>query len=133
MNPKQIFPTTQGRGGTRRNWAIVGIWLLADLMLRGASAATGDAALTNDQSPHKWASSLPSATPQRHVMTTLSYDDLGSHIGERMLITTIYGDLRDVRIESYANEELLVRVGVVGGYATQHIQRNKIRLIRDPE
>ena len=83
--------------------------------------------------PRKWASSLPTAT-KRHEIKTLTYDELAQHIGERMLITTNpFGDVRDVIIESYSRQELLVRARVVGGYATQHIPRDKVRSVRDPD
>jgi hypothetical protein len=132
MNPLHEIPLTQTRMGRGGRWALVGIWLLAEL-LPGAASAAPVAAVAAAPSPHKWASSLPSATSQRHVTTTLAYEELAGQVGERVLITTVYGDLRDVRIESYSNDEILVRVGVVGGYATQHIQRSQIRLIRDPD
>jgi hypothetical protein len=142
MNSAKLFPGTQARIGRRNIRAIVGIWLLASLLFHDASAtlaatsavaATGAASTTSAQAPRKWASSLPSAAPKRHVTTTLSYDELANHIGERVLITTVYGDLRDVSVESYSEQELLVRVMVIGGYATQHIQRSQIRSIRDPD
>jgi len=83
--------------------------------------------------PRKWASSLPTAK-KRHEIKTLTYDDLAQHIGERMLITTNpFGDVRDVIIESYSKQELLVRARVVGGYATQHIARGQVRSVRDPD
>jgi hypothetical protein len=83
--------------------------------------------------PRKWASSLPTAT-KRHEIKTLTYDDLAQHVGERILITTNpFGDVRDVIIESYSKQELLVRARVVGGYATQHIARGQVRSVRDPD
>ena len=129
MNPTQVISAPQGQVRRGTGWAIIGLWLAADLLLGGASAAAPPPA----SSPRKWASSLPSMAPKRHVLTTLAYEDLGRHIGERMLITTHYGDLRDVIIETYSAQELLVRVPVIGGYATQHIQRSQIRSIRDPQ
>ena len=83
--------------------------------------------------PHKWASSLPTTATKRREIKTLAYSDLAQHIGQRMLIITEpFGDTRDVIIESYSAQELLVRARVVGGYATQHIPRAKVRAVRDP-
>ena len=61
----------------------------------------------------------------------LSYEDLNHHIGGRVLITTQFGDVRDVTIESYSKNEIGVRAYVTGGYMTQHIQRSQIRSIKD--
>ena len=61
----------------------------------------------------------------------LQYDELSHHVGGRVLITTQFGDLRDVTIESYAKNEIVVRAYVTGGYMTQHIQRSQIRLIQN--
>jgi hypothetical protein len=81
--------------------------------------------------PH-WASSLPVADNARQQATALTYDDLGQHIGERMLITTIYGDVRRVTIDAYSKQEIIVRAYVIGGYMTQHIPRSQIRSVRTP-
>jgi len=81
--------------------------------------------------PH-WASSLPTTTTARHEAATLAFDDLKEHIGERMLITTNFGDVRDVTIDSFSKNEVIVRAYVIGGYMTQHIQRSQIRSVRTP-
>jgi hypothetical protein len=116
--------------------------MILGLSLAGTSLAapTNSAKRADAASPaaaaapaHKWASSLPSAAPVRHGIVTLAYDELSRHVGERILITTVYGDLRDIVIETYGAQELLVRARVVGGYATQHIARDQIRTIRDPD
>ncbi len=139
-----IAPTGR-RAGRAAHLIAAGAWLLVALPFEvGASAAGAPTAGSPGESApaigaaaaapvrRKWASSLPTSAPQRHSVTSLSYEALSQHIGDRVLITTIYGDLRDVKIESYSIQELLVRVGVVGGYATQHIMRSQIRSIRDP-
>jgi len=63
---------------------------------------------------------------------TLTFDDLGQHLSERVLITTVFGDVRDVTIESATKQEVVVRAYVIGGYMTQHISRSQIRSIRTP-
>jgi len=80
--------------------------------------------------PH-WASSLPKPASASHGPAMLQYDELSHHVGGRVLITTQFGDLRDVTIESYAKNEIVVRAYVTGGYMTQHIQRSQIRLIQN--
>ncbi len=127
MNPVQRFFPLEARLRRGSCATAIAAWCLLGLLLAGgASAATAPA-------KRKWASSLPSSAPARRQVRSLTYDELKQHIGERMLITTIYGVLRDVVIESYSSQELVVRTRVVGGYATQHIQRSQIRSIRDPE
>jgi len=39
MNAVQLFFSTQGRVGRKTYWAIVGIWFLIDLLLRGGVSA----------------------------------------------------------------------------------------------
>lgn len=78
----------------------------------------------------RWASSLPTAVV-RHQITTLNYEDVASHIGERVLITTIYGEKREGKVEDYSPQQIGLRVSVGVGYAIQHLERNQIRSIRD--
>lgn len=59
----------------------------------------------------------------------LTYDDLAEHVGDRMLVTTIYGDKRIGRIESFSKRDIGLRVYVAAGYAIQHIERSQIRSI----
>ena len=42
MNPVHLFFSTQGRVGRGTYWAIVGIWFLIDLLLRGGVSAAAN-------------------------------------------------------------------------------------------
>lgn len=134
----RFFPT-RSRAAQGLALSALALCLLVGVGATGpaSAATTGSApplAAGTAQPARKYASSLPSAAPVRHVITTLAYDDLSRHIGERILITTAaFGDVRDVVIESYSRDEILVRARVTGGYATQHIARGQIRTIRDPD
>jgi hypothetical protein len=59
----------------------------------------------------------------------LTYDDLAEHVGDRMLITTIYGDKRIGRIETFSKRDIGLRVYIAAGYAIQHIERGQIRSV----
>ncbi|MFA6985293.1 MAG: hypothetical protein WC213_03710 [Arenimonas sp.] len=76
------------------------------------------------------ASSLPTAVARREIKS-LTYEDVGNHIGERLLITTIYGQKREGKVEDYSTQQIGLRVSVGAGYAIQHIERKQIRSIRD--
>ncbi|MFA6987336.1 MAG: hypothetical protein WC213_14175 [Arenimonas sp.] len=78
----------------------------------------------------RWASSLPTAVV-RHQVTSLNYEDVASHIGDRVLITTVHGQKREGKVESYSTQQIGLRVSVGVGYAIQHLERNQIRSIRD--
>lgn len=78
----------------------------------------------------RWASSLPTAVV-RHEIKSLNYEDVATHIGERVLITTIYGEKREGKVEDYSPQQIGLRVSVGAGYAIQHLERNQIRSIRD--
>lgn len=78
----------------------------------------------------RWASSLPTAVV-RHEIRSLNYEDVATHIGERLLITTIYGEKREGKVEDYSTQQIGLRVSVGAGYAIQHLERNQIRSIRD--
>lgn len=60
---------------------------------------------------------------------TIAFSDAGQHIGDHVVVITIYGDKRRGDIETANGKQIGLRVYVGGGYAIQHIERNYIRSI----
>ncbi|MEO6172695.1 MAG: hypothetical protein ABIP02_06220, partial [Arenimonas sp.] len=59
----------------------------------------------------------------------IEFSDAGKHLGDRVIVMTIYGDKRRGEIESANGKDVGLRVYVGQGYAIQHIERSYIRSI----
>ncbi|MGH8105396.1 MAG: hypothetical protein ACREO2_03705, partial [Arenimonas sp.] len=60
---------------------------------------------------------------------TIAFSDAGKHIGDRVVVITVYGDKRRGDIETANGKDIGLRVYVGQGYAIQHIERSYIRSI----
>ena len=76
------------------------------------------------------ASSLPpkagSARVQPH---SLAFENLHQHLGASIVLTTIYGDRREGKVDSVSGSTLRLRVSVGAGYAVTNFERARIRSI----
>ena len=75
------------------------------------------------------ASSLPPKQGTRRSFRPLRFEDLSQHLGERIQLTTIYGDRMDGRVESVSGNLLRLRSAPGMGYAITNFERSKIRSI----
>jgi hypothetical protein len=76
------------------------------------------------------ASSLPAKGNQaRTGPHPLSFDELRQHAGDRVVLTTIYGDRIEGRVESVSGQTLRLRVSAGLGYAITNFERARIRSI----
>ena len=75
------------------------------------------------------ASSLPAKKGARRTFQQLRFDELTLHIGERVQLTTVYGDKMDGRVESVSGNLLRLRSAPGMGYAITNFERSKIRSI----
>jgi hypothetical protein len=78
------------------------------------------------------ASSLPPRGGQaRNQAKTLAFAELPGHVGERLEITTIFGDRYAGQLESVTGRTLRLRQSRGLGYAITNFEQDKVRLIRD--
>lgn len=75
------------------------------------------------------ASSLPTPSNARAQARALAFDELGNHLGRRIVLTTIYGDQREGRIDSVAGSTLRLHISAGTGFAVTNFERAKIRSI----
>ena len=78
------------------------------------------------------ASSLPPRGGSQRVQPkTITFSELPRHVGERLEITTIYGDRHAGQLESVSGKTMRLRRSAGIGYAVTNFDQEKIRLIRD--
>lgn len=108
----------------RRIGTLCGIALL--VLAAGASAQmTPTRRTTADGRP--LASSLPARNVARVQPRPLAFEELGQHVGDRVVLTTIYGDHREGRIDNVTGSTLRLRTSAGTGYAVTNFERAKIR------
>jgi len=107
------------------------------------AGADGDA-----QNPNHWKPTVPttrttadgrplaSSLPPRGGLArsqakTIAFAELPRHVGERVEITTIYGDRHAGLLESVTGRTMRLRQSAGLGYAITNFEQDKIRLIRD--
>ena len=82
--------------------------------------------MTSDGRP--LASSLPpkasSGRAQPHPVT---FEELRQHLGASIMLTTIYGDHREGKVDSVGGSTLRLRISAGAGYAVTNFERAKIR------
>ena len=76
------------------------------------------------------ASSLPAkGGAGRTQPRSLAFEELGQHLGDRIILTTIYGVRIEGRVESVLGSTLRLRVSAGLGYAITNFEHAKIRSI----
>ena len=76
------------------------------------------------------ASSLPpKGNAKRVPFQRIAFEELSQHIGDKIQITTIYGERLDGRVESVSGGNLRFRSSPAMGYAVTNFDRSKIRSI----
>ena len=76
------------------------------------------------------ASSLPpKGGARRAAFQRIAFEDLAQHVGDRIQVTTIYGDRIDGRLEGVGGSLLRLRSAPAMGYAITNFERSKIRSI----
>ena len=76
------------------------------------------------------ASSLPPKGGSAHVQPRpMTFEELGKHVGARIILTTIYGDRREGHVESVSGQTLHMRTAAGLGYAVTNFEHAKIRSI----
>jgi hypothetical protein len=83
--------------------------------------------LTADGKP--LASSLPQKGAQRARNQPLAFEELSSHVGDRIIVTTIYGDRHEGKIEQVVGTTLRLRSAPGMGSAITNFERAKVRSI----
>jgi hypothetical protein len=107
--------------------------LVASLLLASPPAAAQQAdgrttRTTVDGRP--LASSLPAkGGSRRPQFAPIAFDQLNHHIGDRVEVTTIYGNRREGRVEGVSGQTLRLKSSAGLGYAVTNFERNKIRSI----
>jgi hypothetical protein len=98
-------------------------------LLAGAASAqmTPTRRTTADGRP--LASSLPSGQQKRPQLTPIAFDQLNHHIGDRVEVTSIYGQRREGRVESVSGQTLRLKTSAGIGYAVTNFERGNIRSI----
>ena len=122
---------------------MVGMMLALFVSALPATASAGDT--TN---PNHWNASVPTtrttvdgrplasslpprAGTARTQAKTLAFAELPGHVGERLEITTIYGDRYAGQLESVTGRTLRLRRSAGLGYSITNFEQDKVRLIRD--
>ena len=100
---------------------------LCALMAPAAAQMTPSKRTTADGRP--LASSLPQKGNSRAQSRPLTFQEVGQHVGDRIILTTIYGDKKEGRIDSVAGSTLRLKSSAGLGYAVTNFERAKIRSI----
>lgn len=94
------------------------------------SSLSGRGSLFDTAAPVAAATALPvGEAPAAVDEKAIAFSDANKHVGDRVVVTTIYGDKRRGEIETATGQDIGLRVYVAGGYAIQHIERSYIRSI----
>jgi hypothetical protein len=103
--------------------------ILLALVASSASAQmTATRRTTADGRP--LASSLPpKGGARRPQLAPIAFDQLNHHIGDRVEVTTIYGNRREGRVEGVSGQTLRLKSSAGLGYAVTNFERGKIRSI----
>lgn len=75
------------------------------------------------------ASSLPAKNNSQTQARAVTFEELGKNLGRRIVLTTIYGDQREGRIDSVAGSTLRLHISAGTGFAVTNFERAKIRSI----
>jgi hypothetical protein len=107
--------------------------ILLALVAGSASAQmTPTKRTTSDGRP--LASSLPpKGGARRPQLTPIAFDQLNHHIGDRVEVTTIYGNRREGRVEGVSGQTLRLRTSAGIGFAVTNFERGNIRSIINME
>jgi len=108
--------------------ALCSLVLLALLATSASAQMTPTRRTTADGRP--LASSLPpkGGTP-RPQLTPIPFDQLNHHIGDRVEVTSIYGQRREGRVEGVSGQTLRLKTSAGLGYAVTNFERSNIRSI----
>ena len=104
--------------------------LIVLALLAGSASAqmTPTRRTTSDGRP--LASSLPTkGGAARQQFTPIAFDQLNHHLGDRVEVTTIYGNRREGRVDGVSGQTLRLKSSVGLGYAVTNFERGKIRSI----
>ena len=113
----------------RLAWVLVfAAGLLASLPA-SAQQASRSVRTTADGRP--LASSLPpkGGNLRRPQLAPIAFERLHHHIGDRVEVTTIYGNRREGRVEGVSGQTLRLKSSAGLGYAVTNFERDKIRSI----
>jgi len=79
------------------------------------------------------ASSLPAKTAAQARLQPLAFEELSQHVGDRIVVTTIYGDRHEGKVEQVVGSTLRLRSSPAMGYAIVNFERSKLRSITSLE
>ena len=104
-------------------------WIaLCALSMPVAAQMTATKRTTSDGRP--LASSLPpKGVAGRMGPRPLQFQELGQHVGGRVIVTTVYGDKREGRVDGVSGSTLHLKISAGLGYAVTNFERAKIRSI----
>ena len=103
-------------------------WIALAAMVGPASAQVATSKRTTaDGRP--LASSLPSKA-RRGEVQVLKFEQLASHVGRYIELTTIYGVRREGHVDEVRGQTLRLRVAAGAGHAVVNVERALIREIR---
>jgi Tfp pilus assembly protein FimT len=92
-----------------------------------AAQMTATQRTTSDGRP--LASSLPAKGAARAHPHPMSFDETRQHVGDKIVLTTIYGDRKEGKVESVSGSTLRLRSSGGLGYAVTNFERANIRSI----
>jgi hypothetical protein len=75
------------------------------------------------------ASSLPPKKMKRTQVQSLKFEQLASHVGDYIQLTTIYGVHREGHVDEVRGQTLRLRVAAGAGHAVVNVERALIREI----
>jgi len=103
-------------------------WIaLCALATPAAAQMTPTQRTTSDGRP--LASSLPAKGAARAQPHPMTFDETRQHVGDKVVLTTIYGDRREGRVDSVSGSTLRLKTSAGLGYAVTNFERAKIRSI----
>jgi hypothetical protein len=108
--------------------ALCSLIVLALLASSASAQMTPTRRTTSDGRP--LASSLPPAGgAKRPQLTPIPFEQLNHHIGDRVEVTSIYGQRREGRVDSVSGGTLRLKTSAGLGYAVTNFERSNIRSI----
>ena len=101
---------------------------LCALVAPVAAQMTATKRTTSDGRP--LASSLPPKAGNGRVQPhAVPFEELRQHVGANIVVTTIYGDRREGKVDSISGSTLRLRTSAGLGYAVTNFERGKIRSV----
>lgn len=107
---------------------VIATALLASMPAAAQQASGRTTRTTSDGRP--LASSLPpKGGARRPALAPIAFEQLNHHLGDRVEVTTVYGNRHEGRVESVNGQTLRLRTSAGLGYAVTNYERGNIRSI----